>query len=753
MKPINRQPGGDVYRFCRDYRLTTPPGGHKANHSFASQLQPATWTQSAADSAGVNSGRDSVSVSEVLNTGAHRSAVNGGGPGPLPPLPPLSPLPHQVPTTPMGSTTKLITDNRSAKVPWCHCLPSLGTVMVILSVTASLGNIVRLPTVVFHNGGGTFLVVYTILAIVIGIPLVFLEVVLGQFCQEGTTKLWRAVPLLKGVGLVKVLTSFLIAIYYPVIMAMSLFYAIWTGKGPVPFTECDYLPPRGSPPQMDGEICLQETFLKPPDQDPVWFGVDIALLFMLWALIVLCVSRGTRSYKVCAFFTFIPTVVGVIALLSQELTISSQGINELLLFDWKYLFTFDTWYYALIQLFFSTHIGFGNITTCAGRLYSKSNAFWTAVLYMLCNLAVGISFVCIIYLWIGRLETNGIKLVWPQIPELFVITLLYDVTTHVFGETAQIWAIISFLVIIFAGLNSMVVVVFTVVESIMIETKDRWRSWMITAGVCAVGFLAGIICLLPVRMELVHMLDHYVIGHMVAASTALELIGFAWIYGSFALYSDFEFVLGQKLNPIWSAVWFLTPIVLVIFEIWSLVTLPVSSQHDAQWLQVMGWVFYAASWCIVIVVALWQVFTQVDYNIAQKLLSTLKPSRNWGPVDPIYRHGWVVWRGQSSVGGERDFTLKRRGTRDYTHSVKRAHSNPKGASRYHAPSSAGSSPGALHTLSTRSTKGDHPPFNDLHTTSRSAKGDHPPFVVQLPPNDLDEHVCWRKDTRHVNGKT
>ncbi|XP_039285863.1 sodium-dependent nutrient amino acid transporter 1 isoform X4 [Nilaparvata lugens] len=639
------------------------------------------------------------------------------------------------------------------EVPWCHCLPSLGTVMVILSVTASLGNIVRLPTVVFHNGGGTFLVVYTILAIVIGIPLVFLEVVLGQFCQEGTTKLWRAVPLLKGVGLVKVLTSFLIAIYYPVIMAMSLFYAIWTGKGPVPFTECDYLPPRGSPPQMDGEICLQETFLKPPDQDPVWFGVDIALLFMLWALIVLCVSRGTRSYKVCAFFTFIPTVVGVIALLSQELTISSQGINELLLFDWKYLFTFDTWYYALIQLFFSTHIGFGNITTCAGRLYSKSNAFWTAVLYMLCNLAVGISFVCIIYLWIGRLETNGIKLVWPQIPELFVITLLYDVTTHVFGETAQIWAIISFLVIIFAGLNSMVVVVFTVVESIMIETKDRWRSWMITAGVCAVGFLAGIICLLPVRMELVHMLDHYVIGHMVAASTALELIGFAWIYGSFALYSDFEFVLGQKLNPIWSAVWFLTPIVLVIFEIWSLVTLPVSSQHDAQWLQVMGWVFYAASWCIVIVVALWQVFTQVDYNIAQKLLSTLKPSRNWGPVDPIYRHGWVVWRGQSSVGGERDFTLKRRGTRDYTHSVKRAHSNPKGASRYHAPSSAGSSPGALHTLSTRSTKGDHPPFNDLHTTSRSAKGDHPPFVVQLPPNDLDEHVCWRKDTRHVNGKT
>jgi hypothetical protein len=45
---------------------------------------------------------------------------------------------------------------------------------------------------------GTFLVVYICISIVFGIPLVFLEIGLGQFCQEGTTKLWRAVPLFKG---------------------------------------------------------------------------------------------------------------------------------------------------------------------------------------------------------------------------------------------------------------------------------------------------------------------------------------------------------------------------------------------------------------------------------------------------------------------------------------------------------------------------------------------------------------------------
>jgi hypothetical protein len=32
-------------------------------------------------------------------------------------------------------------------------------------------------------------------------------------------------------------------------------------------------------------------------------------------------------------------------------------------------------------------------------------------------------------------------------------------------------------------------------------------------------------------MEVVHILDHYVIGRMVIVSTALELVAFAWIYG------------------------------------------------------------------------------------------------------------------------------------------------------------------------------------------------------------------------------
>lgn len=49
--------------------------------------------------------------------------------------------------------------------------------------------------------------------------------------------------------------------------------------------------------------------------------------------------------------------------------------------------------------------------------------------------------------------------------------------------------------------------------------------------------------------------------------------------------------------------------------------------------------------------------------------------RKWGPVDPILRYNWVHWHSKAKEG-QRDFTLKRRGTKDYTHSVKK-YSKPR----------------------------------------------------------------------------
>lgn len=129
----------------------------------------------------------------------------------------------------------------------------------------------------------------------------------------------------------------------------------------------------------------------------------------------------------------------------------------------------------------------------------------------------------------------------------------------------------------------------------------------------------------------------------------------------------------------------------------------------------------------------------------QKFLSSLKPSRNWGPIDPIQRHGWVVWREQCTLSGERDFTLKRRGTRDYTHSVRHAVSEPLGARyypQYSKPSQNEKT--AIHdTLNGTFTINSVPNYSSTQATDVNVRG--VPYTVQLPEHQHVDHVCWRKD--------
>ncbi len=65
-------------------------------------------------------------------------------------------------------------------------------------MSVGLGNVWRFPFVAYDNGGGAFLIPYFIVLIIIGRPLYFLEMVIGQFSSSGTVKIWNVAPLAKG---------------------------------------------------------------------------------------------------------------------------------------------------------------------------------------------------------------------------------------------------------------------------------------------------------------------------------------------------------------------------------------------------------------------------------------------------------------------------------------------------------------------------------------------------------------------------
>lgn len=103
--------------------------------------------------------------------------------------------------------------------------------MASVGFAVGLGNIWRFPYVTGENGGGAFVLVYLCCALLIGVPILMAEIMIGRRgkqCppgsmqavaeQEGKSSSWR------WAGTMNVLTAFLIEIVYCVIAGWVLYY-------------------------------------------------------------------------------------------------------------------------------------------------------------------------------------------------------------------------------------------------------------------------------------------------------------------------------------------------------------------------------------------------------------------------------------------------------------------------------------------------------------------------------------------------
>jgi NSS family neurotransmitter:Na+ symporter len=227
----------------------------------------------------------------------------------------------------------------------------LGVILASAGSAVGLGNIWRFPYETGENGGAAFIIIYLGCVLLMGIPIMVAEFLIGRRSRSNTAgayqRLAPGTPW-KWVGRMGVLAGFLILSYYTVVAGWTLEFIYeaatnsFAGKS------------------AEGFIASFDSFVANPWRPLIWL---IVFMLMTHYIIVKGVEKGIeKSAKIMMPALFILLII--LAICSISLPGSSAGINFLFKPDFSQVNS-KAFLSAMGQAFFSLSLGMGCLCTYA----------------------------------------------------------------------------------------------------------------------------------------------------------------------------------------------------------------------------------------------------------------------------------------------------------------------------------------------------------------------------------------------------
>ncbi|XP_041966984.1 sodium-dependent neutral amino acid transporter B(0)AT2 [Alosa sapidissima] len=287
-------------------------------------------------------------------------------------------------------------------------------ILAQVGFSVGLGNVWRFPYLCQKNGGGAYLVPYLILLILIGIPLFFLELAVGQRIRRGSIGVWNYIsPRMGGIGFASCVVCFFVALYYNVIISWSLFYFSQSFQQPLPWNECPLVKTSNS------------TFVVPECEKSsattyYWYreALDISssisesgglnwrmtlCLLAAWTMVCLAMIKGIQSSgKVMYFSSLFPYVV-LICFLVRALLLegSVDGIRHMFTPKLEIMLEPKVWREAATQVFFALGLGFGGVIAFSSYNKRDNNCHLDAVLVSFINFFTSVLATLVVFAVLG----------------------------------------------------------------------------------------------------------------------------------------------------------------------------------------------------------------------------------------------------------------------------------------------------------------------------------------------------------------
>ncbi|XP_016946105.2 sodium-dependent nutrient amino acid transporter 1 [Drosophila suzukii] len=593
--------------------------------------------------------------------------------------------------TPNGSPEKTDAEKQTAeRTNWGNGLEFL---MSCISVSVGLGNVWRFPFTAYENGGGAFLIPYIIVLFLIGKPMYYLEMIMGQFTSQGTVKIWSVVPSFVGVGYGQAFGTICIISYYSSLLALTLYYLFVSFQSELPWSYCrdEWTNCVNSRPQEYVENLLTgvslanesarnlSTFATNTTQlqssselyflnvvikeklditdgvgDPSW-QLTLAL-FVSWVVIFLVIMRGVKSSGKAAYFLALFPYVVLFVLLIRAVTL--EGAREGIIFflepQWGELLNPTVWKEAVVQCFFSLAVGSGPIIMFAS--YNRfdhgiyRDAMIVTTLDTLTSLLGGITIFAILGNLAHNLQIDNIRDVVRSGTGLAFIS--YPDAISKFQAVPQLFSVLFFFMLFVLGIGSIVALQSTIVTIICDQFKG-WKYWKVALTTSVCGFLMGLVYVTPGGQWILTLVDFYGGTYVVFILAIFELAGIVWVYGLQNFCDDIEFMCNRRVSLYWRMCWsFFTPVMMIIIFIYSMATIePIkySEIYFPEAANVAGWLLFAIGAAQFPLWGIWYISRHSEGTIWKSFKASLKPSDRWGPANPDTRREWVIFKNQKAA--------------------------------------------------------------------------------------------------------
>ena len=283
----------------------------------------------------------------------------------------------------------------------------LGIVLATAGSAVGLGNVWRFPYMTGQNGGAAFLIVYICCVLVLGIPCMINEFIIGRRAQANTarayTKMAGGGPW-SAVGFLGVLTGFLITGYYAVVSGWCLQYIFASLMGHL----------KGDAAYITDYF---SQFVSHPWKPIVWMLVFFAVTH---TVIVCGVQKGIeRASKLLMPTLFILLLIIVVA--SCLLPGAGEGIRFLFMPDFTKMDS-DVFLGALGQSFYSLSLAMGCICTYASYFSRRTNLMQSAIQISIVDSLVAVLAGLMIFpaaFSVGVSPDSGASLVFITLPNVF----------------------------------------------------------------------------------------------------------------------------------------------------------------------------------------------------------------------------------------------------------------------------------------------------------------------------------------------